>query len=422
MIKHQRIFGCTFLAIILLGLAVSCKKDTNTDAPEKSAGKQLLSFKIDSIAGQINESSHTVTIQVPYATDLAHAKPVVTVSEKATVSPVSGAEVNLGSAVTYKVTAEDGSVQSYTVVASKGQNTEAKILEFKVNATAMTGDYYTGKIDEATQTIIVGVPVTRVNRAKLPFTVKLSDGATITPAATDILDFTTAVTFKVKAQSGAEQQYTVKVLNNETRMYFETSLVSELGVDGGYRGSFTQETGRSSAYAADTAGIGTPLYVLFAVLETENVSGMAMQKINLPAGAAISPAADVPQNFTKDVIYTLTTETGEKVQCTVRMLKRKIVLPNEFNFGASFVLETGGKNSSTSFVSASNVTQVWLVNTASNTTYNCTLVSAIRKSQGEGYIQFTVNGSAIPKATPLNLKVKLSDGSEVLTRSRWILN
>ena len=423
MIKHQRIFGWAILSALSLSLTVSCKKDTdtNTDPPKKSSQKQLLSFKIDSISGQINDSSHTVTIKVPYVTDLTNAKPVVTVSEKAAVSPLSGVKVDLSKPVTYNVTAEDGSVQAYTVTASKGQNTEAKILEFKLDARKINGFFYTGTIDEATHTIIVGIPYPFVDRTNLPFTVKISEGATISPAATDTLDFTGPVSLSVKAQNGFGQIYIVKVLNNYTRMYFETPFVSANGAADGYRGAYTKPRS-APAYPEDTVGIGTPLFVFFPVLGTEDVSNMVFHKITLPEGATLSPDVNVPRNFNNDVIYTLTTQTGEKVECTVRMLKKKLVVPEDFQQFTPRGIQTGGVRSAINYVANSDVTQVWLVNINTNATYNCTLSSAARGSQGDGYITFIADEATIPKSTILYLKVKLADGSEVLTRARWILD
>lgn len=422
MIKHQRIFGWAILSVLLLSLTVSCKKDTPiTETPKKDSQKQLLSFKVDSISGQINESSHTVTVQVPYATDLVHAKPVVAVSEKARVSPLSGVEVDLSKPVTYNVTAEDGSVQAYTVTASKGQNTEAKILEFKLDARSINGFFYTGTIDEATHTIIVGIPYPFVNRTKLPFAVKISEGATIIPAATDTLDFTGPVGFTVSAQSGARQVYIVKVLNNYTRTYFETPFVSVYGASEGYRGNYSKPVG-ATAYPEDTLGIATPLFVVFPVLETENVSNMVFHKITLPEGATLSPGVNVPQNFNNDVIYTITAQTGEKLQCTVRMLKKKLVVPEDFQQFSPRGIQTGGVRSSIHYVANSDATQVWLVNTNTNATYNCTLSSAARGAQGDGYITFIADEAIIPRATILHLKVKLANGSEVLTHARWILD
>jgi hypothetical protein len=84
---------------------------------EKRSYKNIESFVLMGYAGDsINASVNNGNIIVYWAaeTELPKTiKPVIVVSDHATISPASGTEVSFSSETVYKVTAEDGSVQTY---------------------------------------------------------------------------------------------------------------------------------------------------------------------------------------------------------------------------------------------------------------------------------------------------------------------
>ncbi|MEA4933160.1 MAG: DUF5018 domain-containing protein, partial [Lawsonibacter sp.] len=85
-----------------------------TVAPDaRSSEKAITGFKIGSVAGTIDDAHHTIAITLPYGTDVTSLTPAITVSAKATVSPTTAKDFT--NAVTYTVTAEDGTKQEYTV-------------------------------------------------------------------------------------------------------------------------------------------------------------------------------------------------------------------------------------------------------------------------------------------------------------------
>lgn len=85
----------------------------------KSSDKAITLFKIGDAEGIINEDEKTIRVVVPYdAEDFTLA---IEVSPKAWVSPKQSAD--LAGVSVYRVTAEDGSVQDYTVtVVQEGQD------------------------------------------------------------------------------------------------------------------------------------------------------------------------------------------------------------------------------------------------------------------------------------------------------------
>jgi hypothetical protein len=416
MIQFYRIGRCAILALLTLCFVSSCKKDGTTKF--KSTQKQLLSFKIDNISGKINDTNHTISIMLPYATDLIHVKPVITVSEKAMVTPASGTEVDLSNAKEYKVQAEDGTIQTYTVTATKGQNASAGIVEFKIRSNTPIDAGFTGVIDETAHTITFKVPFSLMKVNSLPTAIKIADGATITPAANDTIDFTSPVIYKVKSQSGVEQEYTVSVLNNQANLDVALPLPGE-AIDNGMRWGYGGYGTNASVYPEDIAGIEDKHYIIVYILDSEDVSNMVFKKVNLSVGATISPAVDVPQNFNKDITYTVTSQSGDKLTYVVRCIKRTILTQDDFYTSIYNKLDANG-SATIYYYCIGDLQQVWLVNEETNAVLNCTVGFTGEKGWGPAYSVFTIDEKSYPAGKYL-LKVKLSDGNTVLTRIKFSL-
>ncbi len=98
--------------------------------PAPTTGNDILSFKFAALTpiveGTVTASSKTVTLEVPTGTNLSALVPTVTLSDNATVSPLSGVAQNFTAPKTYTVTAQDGTTQTWTVTvttAPAGQTT-----------------------------------------------------------------------------------------------------------------------------------------------------------------------------------------------------------------------------------------------------------------------------------------------------------
>ncbi len=102
----------------------STTKYTVTVMQEKSSIKVITAFEFlakdnaslsDDVSALIIMDSMTIRARVPDGADISNLKPTITVSEGASVSPEDKAETDFSEAVTYTVTAEDGSTAEYTV-------------------------------------------------------------------------------------------------------------------------------------------------------------------------------------------------------------------------------------------------------------------------------------------------------------------
>jgi hypothetical protein len=145
-------------------------------------------------------AARTVTVTVPWGTNVTALVPAIAVSEGAVISPASGTQQDFTSPVTYTVTAADGTTQDYTVTVTVAANPAKDITAFSFTTPAATG-IITGTA------IAVTVPYGTVVTSLTPTIIHT--GASISP--TGAQNFTSPVTYTVTAADGTTQDYTVTV-------------------------------------------------------------------------------------------------------------------------------------------------------------------------------------------------------------------
>ena len=169
-----------------------------TITAKKSAENYITSYRIGDAEGVINGDSIAITI--PYAMDLAAVKPEIAISEFASLTAPAALQEGEN---TYTVTAEDGNVRTYTVTITRTAVARGRqILSFTYGAAA-------GVIDQVNGTITVELPA-GTGTTFAP-TIRVSDFATVTPASGEAQDFSKPVIYKVTAQNGSTNTYTVTV-------------------------------------------------------------------------------------------------------------------------------------------------------------------------------------------------------------------
>lgn len=108
------------------GVANSYKMIVKYD--EAETNKDITNFSVGT--GQVVISGTNITVTVSGTTDVTNLTPTISVSSMATVSPASGVTQDFTNPVTYTVTAEDGSIQQYTVTVVK-DNTDPTITSIE---------------------------------------------------------------------------------------------------------------------------------------------------------------------------------------------------------------------------------------------------------------------------------------------------
>jgi hypothetical protein len=284
------------------GLAVEQVWEVTVSVAPASVETDILSFNLASpeATGTVNTTNHTVTLTVPYGTPVTALNPTITISDKATIAPLSGVNANFSSPVTYTVTAEDGTTKQawvVTVVVAAATANDIVSFDFATPAT-------TGTVNATNHTVALTVPYGTVVTALKP-TITVSAGASVSPLSDVAADFSSAdVLYTVTAADGTSIQIwkvTVTIAPPSTA----TDIVSF-----------------NFASPAATGTIDETAHTVHLSIPFGDVTGL-VPEITLSTGASISPASGVSTNFTSPVIYTVTAQDGTtKQEWTVTVTKQ----------------------------------------------------------------------------------------------------
>jgi hypothetical protein len=296
-----------------------------SSATQTSANIVIFSLTAQTGAATINSINQTVNIEVANGTSLTSLTPTISVSSGATINPASGVAQNFTNPVTYTVTAQNGTTQTWTVTATVKASALADITLFSL--TAQTG---AAIINTTTRTVSIQV-ATGTSLTSLTPTIGVSSGATINPASGVARNFTSPVTYTVTAQSGATQTWTVTVTVQPSNVANITAF------------SLTAQTG--------AATINSTNYTVNIVVATGTSLTSLTPTIGVSAGATINPASGVARNFTSPVTYTVTAQSGATQTWTVTVTVQPSNVANITAF--SLTAQTGAAtiNSTTRTVS-----------------------------------------------------------------------
>ncbi|MDN4165376.1 lamin tail domain-containing protein [Cytophagales bacterium LB-30] len=301
---------------------------TVTEAAFINDEADILTFVLDEQTGAatIDAVNHTISVEVAYPNDLTNLAPTYTLSSGATADIASGATVDFsGGSVDYTVTAQDGTtVKVWTVTVNEAAaNTETDFLTF-----AITEETGAATIDAVNHTISVEVEYPN-DLTNLAPTYTLSSGATADIASGATVDFSGgSVDYTVTAQDGSTQQiWAVTVTEAPSNQTAITAF------------SFAEQTG------AATIDAGTQT-ITIEVANGTDVSGLvATFTLSDGASAQVGGAAQTSgvtaNDFTGDVVYTITAEDGTTTQdWTVSVSEESVVVPNFEDF-TNYPVSTG---------------------------------------------------------------------------------
>jgi hypothetical protein len=214
--------------IIALGL-VSCGSTNNPQgASSSSKAMTAYSFSNPAAIGNINESDKTITITVPYGTDVTGlVATFTTTGASVTVGEtvqVSGTTANdFTDSVVYAVTAADGSTTNYTVTVTVALNSSKAITSFSILGIS-------GAINESTKTITLSVPygmdVTGLVATFTTTGASVTVGETVQVSGTTANDFSGPVVYEVTAADGSKSSYNVTVSASVIKLPMTGQIVS----------------------------------------------------------------------------------------------------------------------------------------------------------------------------------------------------
>jgi hypothetical protein len=216
-IARKLIFG-----VLFLGLFVACSEEEKLSSEASITG-----FEIESLNQVGTISGATITMSVPYGTDISNLSPTITVSEGATLTPASGLARDFTSTVGYTVTAEDGkTTSSYSVTISALDPDTVVISNFEVsNAESVD-------IDQDGLTITVNMLERSEVTSLTPVITTIPSDATSSPASGEAQDFSSSVDYTITA-GASSTTYTASVNfiptgfdPNGVSIYFDGSVAS----------------------------------------------------------------------------------------------------------------------------------------------------------------------------------------------------
>lgn len=189
--------------------------------PAASSSKQILSFSFEefkpAVEGAIDEEKGTITLTVPYGTDLKSIRAAFTCSEGAEIRveselQFSGKTQNdFSGEVIYTVIAEDGSSRSYTVMTIVKGSSENFIKSFRFEEVeALETIITTGSENR----ISIMVPYGTGTKHLTPV-IGLSENAGVVPESGETMDFSNEVVYTVTAQNGTKRSYNIRVTSAE---------------------------------------------------------------------------------------------------------------------------------------------------------------------------------------------------------------
>ncbi len=241
--------------------------------------------------GKIDHDGGKITVVLPASSDLTKVRPTVEAEDDGTVSPASGVEQNFSNgSIKYTVTSEDKSTNKEYDVTVRHVYTEAKIKSFRVGS-------HEGVITEGTPNKIV-VEVEKTDKLdNITPVIEVSQGATYTPQGTQDFEKSTnnTIVYKVIAEDGSEQEYHVTVRHKKSNVAKIKKFILNSAANGTIPLHIPGDINHDAGTIKVTVPNGTSLTHITPYIEVED-------------DGTVNPGSNQVQNFTSDVVYTVTSE------------------------------------------------------------------------------------------------------------------
>ncbi len=267
--------------------AITTKNWTvNVTVQPGSNAAEIISFDIPTqLSSTVNSLAATVNIIMPLGTTLNALIPTIILSTGATVSPLSGVAQDFTGAVSYTVTAQDGSTTKiWTINVGIQANNQAEILTFDIPTQVSS------TINGLATTVNIVMPF-GTNVTTLIPTITLSTGATVSPLTGVAQDFTSNVAYTVTAQDAV----TTKTWTVNVTVQPGSTAAEIITFDIAGQTSSVVNTGTS------TVNI---------VMPSGTIVTNLTPTITISANATISPNNGISQDFTLPVNYIVTAQDG----------------------------------------------------------------------------------------------------------------
>lgn len=394
---------CLFLKVLfLLFVAVSC--DSEREVQKQGLDKYIIDFKVADY--KVTVASNEIIITVPDGEDVTQLVPLIIIPDNATISPESGVAQDFSTPVIYTVVTHDGTVQSYTARVQF----EYGLLEFNLVA---DDHRYTADIDYEKREITVVLNFEEVRGRDVKSEAKLLSGYSLVPEPGALINIDTPAdqsVYNKKINTYAMYKLIIRSNGNAIRWF-----KLQLGNEDDY---MLTATPFRRAFPQDIQGLPEESFVL-SVLSTDDVSSI-IPVIQVSERTTVDPDPSIPRDFNQDVIYNITSETGEVKSYTIRLLKKSFIVSREDDANNLTGQPTSLPSLVISYRSVSNVISGKLVNTKTSEDVECAVSTSVGHTY-EGkiihYLKFDPIGAWPPGQ--YNISVVLENGEEVLSKARF---
>ncbi|AIY14447.1 DUF5018 domain-containing protein [Cellulophaga baltica] len=250
---------------------------------ELSTEKEITSFIVNGVAG--TTTGTTIDVVLPEGTDLTALAPVI-IHTGASISPESETSQDFTNAVIYTVTAQDQTIQEYSVTLTVEGNEAKDITDFIIDGVAgiITGT-------NISLTLPAGTDVTALSPTVI------HTGASVNPTSGVAQDFTNPVEYTVTATDGTTKMYNVTV-----------SLALALSSDNDI-----------TSFSIDgVAGVISGTTITVTLPAGTNVSSLTPAIIH--NGNTLNPDTGTAQDFTNPITYTVTADNLETQEYSVTVI------------------------------------------------------------------------------------------------------
>ncbi|MFB3389792.1 DUF4960 domain-containing protein [Flavobacterium sp. LAR06] len=184
-----------FLAVVFT--ITACENSFESGGFDVNSPSNVTSFKINGVAGKIDQKTGNINLTMPYGSDITAVKPEIVLQAGATSNLDVTAPVNFTNPVKFRVV--NGNLfKDYTVTTV----VLSPIKSFTINGTAAT-------VNDVSKTITMTLPE-GTNLTALKPIIELTEGVSISPASGQTIDFTNPVTFVITS-NGKSVNYTANV-------------------------------------------------------------------------------------------------------------------------------------------------------------------------------------------------------------------
>ncbi|MDA3821092.1 MAG: hypothetical protein PF450_00565, partial [Bacteroidales bacterium] len=166
----------------------SCEENEwGTGGLELDADVQIKSFSVNGIAGEIDSEENSIEVFLPRDTEVNALSPQVEIPEGATLTPSPGETIDFSSSNQSPVVFNVVNGNLFSEYEVTVQAIDAKITSFTIGERQ-------GIIDHQARTINLTVPF-GTDLTDLQPVIEYTDGAVISPAEDEILDFTSTLVY-----------------------------------------------------------------------------------------------------------------------------------------------------------------------------------------------------------------------------------